>query len=219
MEHDDVTARLNEVLRIGFGKRGVQLKSEMAKALGYKSPYFSGITTGKEKLTNAFLMNLSKTLNANTDYVLTGQGEMFNEPADEQKRDFCMVPLVPVSAHGGSLTNFSQQVSLRDCELMVSPIDGVDLAIPVTGESMAPEYPNGSIALIKKIDANAFIEWGKAYVLDTRNGLVIKVLVPSDKPHAVKCISVNPAPIYAPFDVDMDDVLNVYAVKACVARK
>lgn len=61
MENDEVTKRLNEALRMGFGKRGVQLKSDMAKALGYKSPYFSGITTGKEKLTNAFLENLSKT--------------------------------------------------------------------------------------------------------------------------------------------------------------
>ncbi len=218
MENDEVTKRLNEALRMGFGKRGVQLKSDMAKALGYKSPYFSGITTGKEKLTNAFLENLSKNLGVNPRWVLTGEGEMFGKP-DEEKRELCMVPLVPVSAHGGSLTNFSQQVRLRDCEMMISPIDGVDLAVPIIGDSMAPEYPNGSIALIKKIDANAFIEWGKAYVLDTRNGLVIKVLVPSDKPGSVKCISVNPSPIFAPFDVDMDDVLNVYAVKACVARK
>ena len=140
MENDEVTKRLNEALRMGFGKRGVQLKSDMAKALGYKSPYFSGITTGKEKLTNAFLENLSKNLGVNPRWVLTGEGEMFGKP-DEEKRELCMVPLVPVSAHGGSLTNFSQQVRLRDCEMMISPIDGVDLAVPITGDSMAPSTP------------------------------------------------------------------------------
>lgn len=219
MANEEVTARLNQALRAAFSKRGIQLKSEMAKELGYKSPYFSGITTGKEKLTQAFLNNLSKTLGVNSDWILTGKGEMMAKESRKEKREPCVVPLVPVSAHGGSLANFSQQISMCDCERMVSPVENVDLAVPIAGDSMMPEYPNGSIVLIKKIDAGAFIEWGKTYVLDTRNGLVIKVLVPGDKPGKIKCLSINPSPIYAPFEVDMDDVINVYAVKACVTRK
>lgn len=219
MEKNDVTYRLNESLRVAFAKRGIQLKSDMAKTLGYKSPYFSGMTTGKEKLTDAFLMNLSKKLNINVDWILTGKGEMFLDETNRVIGPRCMVPLVPVSAHGGSLSRFSQQVSLRECEMIISPIDGVDLAITIAGDSMAPEYPNGSIVLVKKIDDKAFIEWGKTYVLDTRNGLVIKILTPSSQKEAVKCVSINKDPIYAPFDIEKEDIFGIYAVKVCLSRK
>lgn len=219
MEKNEITIRLNEALRAAFNQRGVQLKSDMAKMLGYKSPYFSGITTGKEKLTNAFLMTLSNKLGINSEWVLTGQGAMLLSGPSSSKSCNGMVPLVPVSAHGGSLSVFSEQVRLSDCEMIASPIEGVDLAITITGDSMAPEYPNGSIVLIKKINEQAFIEWGKAYVLDTRNGIVVKLLVPSEDKNSVRCVSINRDPIYAPFDISGDDIFGIYAVKVCMSRK
>lgn len=217
---NEVLIRLNEALRTAFHRMGVQKKSEMAKILGYKSPYFSGVTTGKEKLSNAFLLNLSAKIGVNTAWVLNGTGSiLLNKEAENDLNGFCTVPLVPISAHGGSLTNFSQSVSVTDCERVVSPIKGIDVAVPVSGDSMAPEYPNGSVVLVKRIDPEAFIEWGKAYVLDTRNGLVLKVLVPSARNGAVKCLSINTSPIFAPFDVDKTDIYNIYAVKGLIARK
>lgn len=85
-----------------------------------------------------------------------------------------MVLLLPVSAQGGSLNDFVVSVKESDCEKVVSPIRGVDFAMTVSGDSMSPEYPNGSRIFIKKINERAFIEWGKVYVLDTCNGTVIK---------------------------------------------
>lgn len=216
--NNEITQRLNKALQVAFSKRGILLKSEMAKELGYKSPYFSGVTTGKEKLTKAFLTTLSNKLSINPEWILTGQGIMLNE-SDNICTPQRLVPLVPVSAHGGSLSLFSQQVSLKDCEMIASPIDGMDVAVTIAGDSMAPEYPNGSIVLVKKIDDKAFIEWGKAYVLDTRNGLVIKLLAPGKNEESVTCVSINKDPIYAPFDIDREDIFGIYQVKICMARK
>lgn len=92
-----------------------------------------------------------------------------------------MVLLLPVSAQGGSLNDFVVSVKESDCEKVVSPIRGVDFAMTVSGDSMSPEYPNGSRIFIKRINERAFIEWGKVYVLDTCNGTVIKILVPAEK--------------------------------------
>lgn len=217
--HDEITARLNEALRTAFRRLGIQLKSDMAKFLGYKSPYFSGVTTGKEKLTDAFLMNLSKKTHINPDWILKGEGAMMLNGGGDMQSASCMVPLVPVSAHGGSLSAFSEQVRLTDCEMIASPMEGTDMAIPITGDSMAPDYPNGAIVLIKKINAEAFIEWGKAYVLDTRNGIVVKILTPGETKNSVRCVSINPDPIYAPFDISADDIFGIYAVKMCMCRK
>lgn len=218
--NQEVIKRLNKALKLIFNRRGIMLKSEMAQELGYKGPYFSGVTTGKEKLSMSFLATLNTTLGINPEWVLTGKGPMtLKDKPKETETQKNLVPLVPVSAHGGSLSLFSQRVNKHDCELIASPIEGIDLAITVTGESMAPEYPNGAIVMVKKIDDKAFIEWGKTYVLDTRNGLVIKVLAPGKKESSIKCISINKDPVYAPFEVSREDIFGIYMVKICMARK
>lgn len=129
------------------------------------------------------------------------------------------VLLLPVSAQGGSLNDFVVSVKESDCEKVVSPIRGVDFAMTVSGDSMSPEYPNGSRIFIKKINERAFIEWGKVYVLDTCNGTVIKILVPSDKEGYVKCVSINTDPIFAPFEVALEDIYGVYKVLLCMSVK
>lgn len=84
---------------------------------------------------------------------------------------------------------------------------------------MADEYPNGSIVLAKRINERAFIDWGEVYVLDTCNGVVVKTLTPSQKEDCVRCVSINPNPIYAPFEVALNDIYGVYRVMLCMAKK
>lgn len=158
-------------------------------------------------------------------WLLSGEGEMLN--SDKPNEQFAVsktetattVPLIPISAQGGSLNEFVVSIKGSECERIISPIRGADFAIQVSGDSMAPEYPNGSRVFIKKINERAFIEWGKTYVLDTCNGTVIKTLVPSEKPECVKCISINPDPMYAPFEICLEDVYGMYKVLLCMSVK
>lgn len=156
----------------------------------------------------------------NAGWLLTGEGEMLkNEVPKNTSALDNYVLLLPLSAQGGSLGEFSQSVRAEDCERIKSPVDGADFAISVSGDSMAPEYPNGSRVLVKKIDDRAFIEWGRAYVLDTCNGSVIKILTPSKKEDCVTCNSLNEDPRYAPFDVNLRDVFGIYRVLLCMSLK
>lgn len=170
----------------------------------------------------------------NIDWLRSGHGAMLNygesegtlyTPKEEhsqttESEDTAkLVLLLPVSAQGGSLNDFVVSVKESDCEKVVSPIRGVDFAMTVSGDSMSPEYPNGSRIFIKKINERAFIEWGKVYVLDTCNGTVIKILVPSDKEGYVKCVSINTDPIFAPFEVALEDIYGVYKVLLCMSVK
>ncbi len=160
----------------------------------------------------------------NTTWLLTGEGEMLANNTKEifNHSDTCnthIVPLLPLSAIGGSLNDFTMSVRKFECEQIVSPIEGVDFGITVSGESMSPEYPSGSKVLIQKINEKAFIDWGRTYVLDTCNGVVIKKLYPADDkdPSKVKCVSVNPA--YPSFEVLLKDVYGVYRVLMSLALK
>lgn len=185
-------------------------------------------TLGKSRKENRDLSekNIEKILNFYTDlnrtWLLTGEGSMFTtEPslAGFNELEYTRVPLLPISAQGGSLNDFVVSVSLQDCEKIISPIKGADIAITISGDSMADEYPNGSIVLAKRINERAFIDWGKVYVLDTCNGVVVKALTPSEKENCIRCVSINPAPIYAPFEVALNDIYGVYRVMLCMAKK
>lgn len=160
----------------------------------------------------------------NRVWLITGEGDMLNE-VKSQQTDINIIPLLPVSAQGGSLNDFVLSVKNEDCEKIISPIRGADFAITVSGESMAPEYPSGSKVLIKKIDEKAFIEWGRCYVLDTCNGTVIKKLAapvendPKFGKDYVTCISVNPNPLYSPFRVPLCDIYGIYRVMMSLSEK
>lgn len=160
----------------------------------------------------------------NRTWLLTGDGNMLNDSNDtyinKVDDEIYYVPLVPLSAMAGKLTGFSLDgVTKQDCEFITSPIKGADFAVPVTGDSMAPEYPSGSRVLVQEINPNSFIEWGKVYVLDTCNGIVIKQLRKSNKDGYVSCFSINDNSIYAPFDISLADIHGIYRVLLCLALK
>lgn len=134
---------------------------------------------------------------------------------------FDKVKLIPINAHGGSLSDYRDEgCKEEDCEWVTSPVRGAQYAIQVTGDSMSPEYPNGSVVLIKQINEAAFIEWGKVYVLDTDNGIVIKELrpCPADE-NKVECHSLNPHPRFAPYTIERKYIKGWYRVLMQMALK
>lgn len=189
-------------------------QKELQNILQVSQPYISAVISGKmalpkdkeELLVNHYGDKI-KTYIEVGDVVELKEGETVT-----------LVPLIPIASQGGTLNEFACAVHKFDCDKIASPIKGVDFGITVSGDSMEPEYPNGSIVFIQKINEKAFIEWGRAYVLDTCNGVVIKLLVPSEKENHVRCKSINSVH-YAPFDVSFDDIYGIYKVRLCMTLK
>ena len=198
-------------------KQGIS-KAEFERRVGLSNGYVNNFkgNLGAEKLENILLT----FPNLNRIWLLTGEGEMLKSDVtlkEKDHQDIRMIPLLPISAQGGSLNDFVVSIKDSDCEQIVSPIKGADYAISVSGDSMAPEYPSGSQILIKRINERAFIDWGRVYVLDTCNGTVIKKLFPSEKPDTVICRSINPE--YPEFEVATQDIFGVYRVLMCMSMK
>lgn len=128
-----------------------------------------------------------------------------------------MIPVLPTDARAGTLAEFSDSVEAYNCERMVSPIKGADFAMQVTGDSMSPEYPSGSVIICKRINEKAFIEWGKVFVLDTPNGAVIKSVRKTDDDNEVECVSLNPA--YQPFRINTEYINGWYRVLMVLSLK
>lgn len=128
-----------------------------------------------------------------------------------------VVTILPVEAMAGTLGDFALAVQDYECERMVSPVKGADFAIKIQGDSMSPEYPSGSVCLIKKVNEKAFIEWGKVYVLDTENGAVIKQIRRTDRENVVECVSLNPA--FQPFTIDTSYIKGWYRILMLISLK
>ena len=195
----------------------------------------------KCQLGNGFVSKIGKTIREtkleliskafpelNIEWIEKGVGEMLGEhtnisnisKTDTKEHKPYTTYLLPMSAMGGSLGGFSaDSAMLHNCEAIVSPIENVDFAITVYGESMSPEYPSGSRVLIKQINPDIFIDWGKVYVLDTANGVIVKEIHESEIEGHVKCHSINPDPKFKPFNVPCSEVYNWYRVLMCLSIK
>lgn len=112
----DELARLNVALRATFLKMGIYKKADMAEYLGYKSPYFSGIINGKEKLSDQFLKNISDKIGISKDYILKGEGEMtINEQTSENNTG---VGIIGNNVNGGGISNNNDSVMLKMLDLL-----------------------------------------------------------------------------------------------------
>ena len=180
--------------------------TDFADILGVNRSVLSAAKNGDERYLTDALM--SKVKSAHEHYLA---------PPTQEEIEQEMVLVIPTGARAGTLADFATSISAYDCERMVTPIKGADYAIQVTGDSMSPEYPSGSMILIKRINEKAFIEWGKTYVLDTENGAVIKTIRRTDNPDVIECVSLNPA--YQPFTMETKYINGWYRVLMVLALK
>lgn len=194
--------------------QGLSIKG-LTDVLGLSPAYF----WNTKKLSPSVAIKMQNMYpNLNVDWINYERGSMLNDTEDVVPVQNMLVPLLPIAALGGGLNDFEAQVSSFECEKIISPIREASMAITVTGDSMSPEYPSGSIVFVSKINEKAFIEWGRTYVLDTANGVVIKNVHPSqtDKEKII-CRSINPN--YADFEVPMSEIRGWYIVRLEMARK
>lgn len=156
---------------------------------------------------------VEKYTDLNRDWLLYGEGKMLlsggDDPRELLHRAGYLVPLLPVNAFAGNISAWSQAVRDRDCEKVVSPVQGADFAIRISGDSMEPDFRDASLILIKKIDDNAFIPWGHPMVIDTTNGVFFKNVFPSGKGEGyIEARSINPK--YPPLTIPRDSVFSLY---------
>ena len=187
-------------------------QSEFARHLGVSPTYIGAMRKSIPEVRLKKVLEIFPDLNR--DWLLFGEGDMLlDEEDDMELSDDYVVPLLPVKAFAGNLQHWASGVELRDCEKVVSPVKGVDFAIRISGNSMEPEFQNGAILFIKRINERAFIPWGNPMVIDTENGVLVKAVYPgdtSDDEEYIEARSFNPA--YPPFKIPVESIYCLYRI-------
>ena len=213
MEISDRINALNQCYQKALAMGKVHNKKEFAELGGMSLASMSSAFNGDERyLTDSLISKVSgciETLELETMFPSI-------QSVQQKYESQVTIPVIPTGARAGTLGDFAAGVKEYDCERMISPIKGADFAIQVTGESMSPEYPNGSHIIIKKISAE-FISWGNVFCLDTNDGAIIKQVYPTEDDSIIECRSLNPA--YPPFKVKKDLINGWYRVLMCLSLK
>lgn len=169
--------------------------SALSRAIGIPQTTLANIVGERKSKPNyevlAAIIN-SNELNISPKWLLTGYGEMYQQNHISIERNTITLPLIPYAAAAGFLSSDTPPVRLEDCEQYVIAdfvSRGAEYLIRVTGDSMSPRYHNGDILAIKQVDSSSFLQWGKVYVLDTTQGLVVKRLLPGPSPDTLTCRS------------------------------
>ena len=185
---------------------------ELAASLG-TSPQNIGSQLSKDDVKTGLLEDISRVTGIPLqDFLIGPKGAVKFTKKDAEPNT---VPLLPIFAQAGSLVGWSEGIEEVKCERVISPVKDVDMAVHIYGESMYPDIPNGAVCYVRRVTGRV-IDFGRAYILDTVDGPVIKYLRPGSDDDHILCESANKEPRFAPFEVLKSDILGMYRVVMCM---
>lgn len=138
---------------------------ELAPKLGIKRQYFYNKYFMQETLDKDFLSKVTLVTGFDIKNVTrgtesTGRGNII---------------YIPLYAYGGFLQGYADKVYMDTLETFSLPgIHGQHYGIEVMGESMVPFAKPGELAIVRYEEKLEWMIRGKAYVLQTIDGILIK---------------------------------------------
>lgn len=154
------------------------------------------------------------------EWLVLDKGEMLNtspKPAPEREEAPIAykskegIPLIPIDAMAGVLSDNSQIVMEYECEHYVIPMfKGAEFLIPVKGDSMQPKYYSGDIVACKRLPLDTFFQWNRTYVIDSEQGVLIKRVKKGEDNHHITMVSENPE--YEPFQLEKSQIYSLALV-------
>lgn len=195
-------------------------QKKFAESIGYSPQVVSNIVSGRRNKPSFDVLNaiLSTNVYINSDWLLTGRGEMIREPGEssfDKPEEMPGIPLIPIEAMAGYGKGDSQVMQYDlNSGYKIPDLEGkgVKYLIRVSGTSMYPKYSNGDLLACKPLEDLSFFQWGKPYVLDTEQGAIVKRLFPcDDDSECLECRSDNNVH-YPPFRIPKTSVRAVAIV-------
>lgn len=219
-------------------KRGIK-KTEFYKATGLSESNFKGRNRLSQPGGDMLVKILTIYPELSAEWLLTGEGDMIKKDIDNStsveenisvetsidmgtssqhmKYSSCDegIPLIPLSAMAGAFTG-DISIMEYECERYVIPaFKGADFLIQVKGDSMQPTYNSGDLVACQRVPLNdIFFQWNKTYVLETKQGALIKRIMPGSDSEHVLIVSDNAK--YPSFELSKDQFYGVALVRGIV---
>ena len=169
--------------------------------------------------SNAIANILSELPDVNSEWLLTGRGEMLKT---EEKVIYKVpegsssgIPLIPIDAMAGFGSD-EMRIMEYECDRYVVPMfRDANYLIAVKGSSMQPKYNSGDLVACRVVPLGTFFQWNKVYVLDTEQGALIKRVKRGSDNNHITLVSENEK--YEPFELHLSKI-NALAIVVGVLR-
>ena len=200
---------------------GERNASEIAEAFGVNKEW---ILTGEGEMLNnsgnisgtVFIGN--KADNGSTQRfgnITINNNKREARKTDKESNIVRSYPLIPIEAVAGFGKGDNDGIRYEDCDQYTVPDFermGMEFLIRVSGSSMYPKYSNGDVLACKKIREIVFFQWGKVYVIDSSQGILVKrIFEDKSNQDCILCVSDNKEK-YPPFSIPKSDIRSLSIV-------
>lgn len=189
-------------------KKGIA-KEEFYKRIGMTSANFRG-SARKTPLNSVAIENIISLIpDVNTNWLLTGKGEMLKaNPLEVDINRGVPYWNLPVSA-GRSIIDI---IGKTNPDGYISGLPGADMAesiLPVIGTSMEPEILNGAIVGVRKMNNWDTLNTERIYLIITRDDRMVKrIEYDLENEDILWCVSPN----YPKFKIYKSDIIDIERV-------
>jgi len=220
-EQKNMTARIMELVNhFGHTPKTFALKADIELSLFQKK------LKGQAVWSVADVHKICDTFKIRKGWLVDGIGQQGRVPEEflemiPARRTYIPqeqgIPLIPVSAMAGALGGDSTTINEWDIEerYVIPSFKKSDFCIRIDGDSMQPRYCRGDIVACTRVPlSDIWFQWGKIYVIDTRQGVLVKHVEKGSDENHITLVSDNPE--YKPFEIPTSELFGVAIVNGLI---
>ena len=220
--------KINETIRF-LRKQKSWTQDVFAQKLGIKRSLVGAYEEGRPEPRLELLQKMGELFGTTVDKLISSDvtstrpdekfargKEVLVVTMDSHKKD--NIELVPHKAAAGYLNGYADPEFVKELPRFKLPIlpQGTYRAFEISGDSMLPILP-GTIVVAEYVDNIQSIKNGKTYILITqREGIVYKRVFNYLNENG-KLFLVSDNRHYAPYQIDAEDVVEVWSAKAYIS--
>lgn len=215
-------------------KKNHYTQEQMAEKIGIKRSLLGAYEEGRADPRLNNLLAMSKIFNVSVDALISKDLTHFDslsmlQPSqklkvlaitvDKENNEF--IDLVPQRAAAGYLNGYADPEYLEELpkfKVPVLPLGHTYRAFEISGDSMLPIEP-GSIIIGQYVENLDYIKNGHTYVLLTKREGVVYKRVYNQTHEKGKLYLVSDNSAYSPYEVDAEEVLEIWESKAFISTK
>lgn len=185
---------------------------EFANRIGRRPPNLSKILNGELNIPRGLANEILNVFDGlNRDWLLFGEGSMYDEKNDAVVQSISTRPRLPKNLSGGDIEEYYKGSKRSKCQEkpIITQFSDYDFSIILKNDRMLPTYRPSDELFFKASD---IYEWGNDYLLDTKEGPKFKKVYPytdNKGRECFRCVSYNKDK-YPDFTIPRDIVLGHY---------
>lgn len=199
-------------------------QEEMASKLGIKRSLLGAYEEERAEPRTEILEQISDMFHVSIDDLLRSDLSSREGSYQDRRRQLKNEPrqiieFVPVKAAAGYLAGYQDQEFLEELNTFTLPMLGAGhfRAFEISGDSMLP-VPSGSVVVGHRISDWDEIGNNQAHIVVTQeSGIVYKRIVKNNRNKA-KITLVSDNPQYEPFQVQLEEVLELWQTDAVISK-